>query len=489
MMLMKIIHSIIYLLLLSTSMTVMAQHQQATGNEAYTDIYKEYTDDPEVHIYTSYIDYTDLATQITAGCTDDYQRLKAIYEWVCKNIDYDFSNSIHRADSCLAMRKGVCQAYCELFYRIAQPLNIRVEPIDGYAKGLDGRIGKDGHTWLFAYTKEKRGILLDPTWGAGGLVDGRYQKNPNCWTWFNVEPEWMLLTHYPNLDVYQLIDQPITMRQFRDLPMANQLWHEYGLDAKKLFRLAKDDTLSLPVFYNGGENQFKIIDIPMCDSLTIGQDYTFRIRMLNDRELLVRNGKDYNPTTDWQSEAHGVYSISFMPRDTVRLTIGLKDTVRTGYWNTMLEYHIKPPTADDWARVEQKYPLRVPDARAVGDIDAPTWQQAGYDGHRLLQTIREQKLQQLPTIYSDQGQKFKIVEVPMNRQLKSNTEYVFRIKPESGVEWAVVNGTEWFRNWRVEDGVYSLKVTPRKTGMMMLCVRMKEDSTKFVSCLMYDVVK
>ena len=59
-------------------MTVMAQNQQVTGNEAYTDIYKEYTDDPDVHIYTSNIDYTELATQITAGCTDDYQRVRAI---------------------------------------------------------------------------------------------------------------------------------------------------------------------------------------------------------------------------------------------------------------------------------------------------------------------------------------------------------------------------------------------------------------------------
>ena len=258
------------------------------------------------------------------------------------------------------------------------------------------------------------------------------------------------------------------MREFRDLPMPNPLWREYGLDGKTLFRLAKEGALSLPVFYNGGERQFKIVDIPLCDSLTIGQDYTFRIKMLNDRAFCVRNNREYNMSADWQSEGNGVYSINFMPRDSVRLTIGLKDPVKANYWNTMLEYHIKPPTADDWARVERKYPLRVPDARAVGDIDAPTWQQAGYDGHRLLQVIREQKLQQLPTIYSDQGQKFKIVEVPMSRQLKSNTEYVFRIKPESGLEWAVVNGTEWFRNWRVEDGVYSLKVTPRKTGMMML---------------------
>ena len=466
-----------------------AQIQQSTGNEAYTDIYKEYTDDPDMRIYTSNIDYTELATQITAGCTDDYQRVRAIYEWVCKNIDYDLSMSIHRADSCYAMRKGVCQAYCELFYRIAQPLNIRVEPIDGYAKGMDGRIGKDGHTWLFAYTKEKRGILLDPTWGAGGMVDGQYQKNPNCWMWFNVEPEWMLMTHYPNLEAYQLIDQPITMRQFRDMPMANPLWREYGLDAKKLFKLAKDNALALPVFYNGGENQFRIIDIPMCDSLTIGQDYTFRIQMLADRAFLVRNNKDYNQTADWKSEGNGVYSISFMPRDTVRLTFGLKDRTRANYWNTMLEYHIKPPTAADWARVEQKYPLCVPEARAVGNIDGKAWEQAGYDGHRLLQVIREQKVQALPTIYSDQGQKFKIIEVPMNKQLKCNKEYVFRIKPESGLEWAVVNGTEWFKNWQNDNGVYTLRVTPRKAGMMMLCVRMTEKPPKFISCLMYDVVK
>jgi hypothetical protein len=131
----------------------------------------------------------------------------------------------------------------------------------------------------------------------------------------------------------------------------------------------------------------------------------------------------------------------------------------------------------------------VPEARAVGDIDGPAWEQAGYDGHRLLQVIREQKIQALPTIYSDKGQKFKIVEVPMNKQLKRNTEYVFRIKPESGLDWAVVNGSEWFKDWSVENGVYTLKVTPRKTGMLMLCVKMKEDQSQFISCLMYEVVK
>jgi len=52
-----------------------------------------------------------------------------------------------------------------------------------------------------------------------------------------------------------------------------------------------------------------------------------------------------------------------------------------------------------------------------------------------------------------------------------------------------VNGTEWFKNWQNDNGVYTLRVMPRKAGMMMLCVRMTEKPPKFISCLMYDVVK
>jgi hypothetical protein len=464
--------------------------QQTMGNEVYSDIYKEYTDDPDMRIHTSNIDYTELASQITAGCTDRYQSIRAIYEWVCKNIDYDLSLSIHRADSCLLMRKGVCQAYCELFYQIAKAVDIRVEPINGYSKDIDGRIQKEGHTWLFAYTQEKRGILLDPTWGAGRIEEGRYVKDENCWTWFNVEPEWMLLSHYPNLEVYQLIDQPITMEDFHDLPIPHPLWREYGLNMKDIFNsLRGHQTLALPIFYNRGEGQFKIVDIPMCDSLTIGQEYTFRIQMLNDREFIIRNNRVYNQKNDWQSEGNGVYSINFMPRDTVKLTLGLKDLVRANYWNTMLEYRIKPPTVMDWARVEKKYPLCVPDARAVGDIDSEAWKEAGIDGHRLLQIIREQKIKELPTIYREKGQKLKIVKAPMNKQIKAGEKYTFQFRPESGLEWAITNEGDWYRDWEIVDGVYYMTVTPKKTGMMMLCVKMPSDKSKFFSCLMYDVIR
>ena len=32
-----------------------------------------------------------------------------------------------------------------------------------------------------------------------------------------------------------------------------------------------------------------------------------------------------------------------------------------------------------------------------------------------------------------------------------------------------------------------MTVTPKKTGMMMLCVKMSSEDPRFYSCLMYDV--
>jgi transglutaminase-like putative cysteine protease len=54
-------------------------------------------------------DFRDLAKTITKGCKTDYQKIKAIYQWICNNIDYDTTYRIYTADSCIKARKGVCQ--------------------------------------------------------------------------------------------------------------------------------------------------------------------------------------------------------------------------------------------------------------------------------------------------------------------------------------------------------------------------------------------
>ena len=87
------------------------------------------TGNPAYEVSPSRYDYSPAARQITEGCTDKYDQVKAIYRWLCANISYDTSYTIYTADECWDNQRGVCQAYCELFYRLAEPLGIDVHVI------------------------------------------------------------------------------------------------------------------------------------------------------------------------------------------------------------------------------------------------------------------------------------------------------------------------------------------------------------------------
>ena len=455
-------------------------------DDQFEDYYKPYTNDSSAQVHTTSIDYSEIAQQITEGCDDDYQKIKAIYQWLCANIDYDITYSIHSADSCLTERRGVCQAYCELFYQIAKPLDIRVEIVNGFSKDNTGFISDIGHSWLFAYTRPERGILLDPTWGAGSLQDNRFVRNENCWMWFNVSPEWMILSHFPNNVDYQMTDSLMTMEEFRTMPPAHPLWREYGLDTHSIYQKLRNGGLSLPTFYGRGEGELQFMEIPLCDSLTIGQTYTFRIRMKSDREFVIINNKERIRKKDWKDEGNGVYSTTFMPRDTMPLFFGLKDRVMENYWNYMVEYAIKPPTAADWELVEKVYPLSVPEAKAVAHLLPEGWRLAGIDDHQLLSLIREQHLTSLPDIFYREGQRLTIVSVPMSRQLECGKSYTFSFRPTPGTQWAIINEGTWQKNWEVKDGVYTITVTPGSSGTLSLNVQMREGGP-YVSCLAYEV--
>lgn len=474
--------------LLVLSHHVYSQTSPRTTDIVPNELFKAPFDGKPERIYTSQRDYAPLANELTARCTDNYAKLRAIYEWICDNIDYDLTSSIHRADSCYQMGRGVCQGYCELFYRIAEAAGIKVELISGESKDIDGNISREGHMWLFAYTRENHGILIDPTWGAGLFLDGQYKKNPDKWAWFNVEPEWMLLTHFPEHEHYQLVDRPLSRDEFVALPAVNPLYRTYGINTHQLFLMALDHRLSMPKFYNMGEGIFQIVDFPMTPTLKIGETYTFRVRMNNKREFGIINNPILCSKSEWKNEGKGVYSVSFMPRAIGTVLFTLKDLGVDNRWDKMVEYAIEPPTAADWAKVEQVYPLCVPDATKGGKVDEEGWRRCGIDGHRLLELIREQQVVSLPSVYHDKGQEFDIISVPMNKKLKAGKAYTFSIRPKSGVNWVLVTNREnWFTEWENgKDGIRTMTVTPQSKGVLELYMQMAENE-KYWTCMSYEV--
>lgn len=475
-----------FALLILSFVPLSAVSAAPPDDDTFVDYYKEYTDDKSMHIYTSTYDYAPLAREITAACTTDYQRIKAIYYWVCDNIDYDTSYEIYKADSCIVYKKGVCQAYCELFYHLSKAVGIRTEVVGGYSKNQHGFVSGSGHSWLFVYTRDKHGIFMDPTWGAGIMEKHQFVRNKDYWQWFNVEPEWLILTHYPDNEVYQMIDRPVTFEEFRAMPVANPLWRTYGLKVHDIYQMVRNDSVSLPRFFNRGEGVFEIVDVPMCASLKIGHRYTFRVRKMADGEFAIVNGGVYSKEDQWRNEGNGIYAIDFMPRVEGSIHLGLKSETKTDYWDYLLEYTLDPPTPSDWAEVEKVYPLCAPDVKGVSNLNGSAWEQAGINGHELLRLIRQHQVRSLPILYQDKGQRLQIISVPMDKILARDHEYTFQFRPQSGEEWAIVNEGVWWKTWKINDGVYTMTVKPKTSGSLALYVKMG-DSGKFWTCLEYLV--
>lgn len=454
-------------------------------SESYTDYFKKPDNGNIFEAKTSY-DYKKLAEEMTSGCQNDYERIKAIYGWICSHIQYDTSYKIRTADECLKKGKGVCQAYCELFYLLGKSLGIRVETIEGKSKDQTGYINPAGHGWLFAYTRENYGILMDPTWGAGSVEGDKFVPEENCWMWFNVNPEWMILSHLPNKESCQLLKKPISQKEFLSMSPINPLWMEYGLNLHKIYEKARNGVIVLPQFYNHGEGVIEVVDVPFLKSLSIGIQYTFRIKIKADREFAIMNNSVICRKAEWTDEGEGIYSVKFMPRETESLSICLKDDT-DGTWSTIVKYNISPPTQTEWDLLATYYPLSTPEMKAVKNLNAEEWNKAGVTELQLAKLVKENHVTELPIFYDGHGQQMVIASVPMSRQLKQNETYTFSFRPKTGYKWAIVNGQDWHTDWEVlDDGLYTMKIVPQTLGKLSLFVQLSE-SEGFWPCLEYEV--
>ncbi|MBQ9137858.1 MAG: hypothetical protein IJX65_04390 [Alistipes sp.] len=440
----------------------------------YDDYFKK--PNKELRSYDTRYDYSKLTRSVTEGCDTDYDRIRAIYLWLCDNIEYDTSYEIYRADRCYDCRKGVCAAYTELFYHMANSIGIRSEIVVGKTKDKNGMLREEGHAWIFAYTRKNHGILLDPTWGAGSVDDsGTFEKSDNHLHWFNVDPKWMILSHYPDEEQYQLLDRDMSLEQFQSVPSIDEAYVDYGLSVDEAYNSAiKGNPLSLPKLYSSAAGDIKIVDLPKSKSLSIGEFYRITIKLMNrDVELVLVNKDLYINKEEWELCGDDTYSISFMPRNESSVVLGVKENGENSFYSFM-EYVVDEPDERDWEKVEQYYPMCVPDVKGVKNLRPDTWEAAGICPKELLKVIRAEKIRELPDIYINDEKRLKVVSVPMSRILKSGCPYTFSFYPLSGIKWAIVNNDEWYNEWHVDsDNMYSMTIIPQ-SGKMCLYVQLDD---------------
>lgn len=131
----------------------------------------------------------ELSKSITLGISDDYEKARAIHDWVAKNIYYDFdalssgNYSGMDAKNVLLTKKGVCEGYANLMAALLRSQSIPCKIQSGYALGIDTNqewnstnisTTEGNHAWNEVFVNGKW-IIVDATWDSQNQYkDGRY---------------------------------------------------------------------------------------------------------------------------------------------------------------------------------------------------------------------------------------------------------------------------------------------------------------------------
>lgn len=130
-------------------------------------------------------------------------RTRAAFRWVADHIAYDTGltkqermvRDTQSPATVLRTREAVCEGYARLFVALAKEMGLEAAFIVGEANPV-GPGGDGRHAWV-AVRLADGWYLLDPTWAAGHVSQGRFISRFDE-EWWLVEPERMWRTHRPD---------------------------------------------------------------------------------------------------------------------------------------------------------------------------------------------------------------------------------------------------------------------------------------------------
>ncbi len=199
--------------------------------------------------YPRYTKPEQLAERISRDFEDDASKVRAAFRWLTHNIRYDleeyyqpkkviqfrYSNEEERLRKIQAIKDkivkdafltkmGVCEEYAQAFKKIMDLVGVEAEVIKGYVRNSSYDIGRvprsTNHAWNTVKI-ENKWIMLDATWAAGYVYNGRWTKDYNEY-YFAMNPKKVSLTHYPDHRKWLIALNYGSLENFYDQPIYSQ---------------------------------------------------------------------------------------------------------------------------------------------------------------------------------------------------------------------------------------------------------------------------
>lgn len=206
----------------------------------------------------SLADLKSLSQKLTEPLSTDTEKFRAIYRWVCSNIENDYglytknkkqreklrgnAEELHAWNESFGPRvfrklltehKTVCTGYAYLIRELAKHADIPCEIVNGYGRTAQANVGGEGipnHSWN-AVKLDDRWYLCDATWSSG-LVDPQKQRFMQQYSdsYFLTTPSDFARNHYPLDTAWLLTTRKPTLQEFLSAPLV----YREALDQKIL---------------------------------------------------------------------------------------------------------------------------------------------------------------------------------------------------------------------------------------------------------------
>lgn len=187
-----------------TMEAIRKEHQYLYENTSKWEVTMKYTGNKgTIHFKMNYL--TDLKkemhvnkevdkilAEIIKKDATEFEKVKAVHDYIVLNGSYssDTKNSQYIAYTFLTEKKGVCQAYALLMYKMLDELNLQVKYIKGYSNN-------ERHAWILVNV-DGSWYHVDPTWDdpIGNKKDEVRYK------YFMLTDKQMAKTHYWEQEEY-----------------------------------------------------------------------------------------------------------------------------------------------------------------------------------------------------------------------------------------------------------------------------------------------
>ncbi|WOD43854.1 transglutaminase domain-containing protein [Hwangdonia lutea] len=184
------------------------------------------------------LELTDFAKE---HLKDKQELARFFYYWTSTNIEYDHKSLNEKKEGIISLkeysirqeeykvyknRKGVCAGYSNLFKWFMDAVDIEAVIISGHIRDERNHyveLTKDDnfrHAWN-AIKLNGKWTLIDTTWGTSN-------ESTTSEFYFDIKPEWSIITHFPEDSKWQLLKRPLSLEEFNNSQFVKPIWFKVG---------------------------------------------------------------------------------------------------------------------------------------------------------------------------------------------------------------------------------------------------------------------